>query len=188
VIAYSPTCFSSSPSSVLHSLCFSLALSSCIKRDSPYAFEPSLTLVPVSLLFHPFTSLASYLSLIILYHSCRYKGFCMYLRASCSAPKVHCPLSFLCVCTVVLCLEITLLHSRLPPFSFSLAIFIVRLSHTSPSSQYRRPVFVSGLLLVVDPDRWLLGGVTDPKPMCMLLHSRSDVCIGVVLVSPFNNC
>jgi hypothetical protein len=115
-------------------LFLSLALSSCIKRDSPYAFEPSLTLVPVSLLFHPFSSLASYLSLITLYHSCGYKGFCMYLRASCSAPNVHCPLSFLCVCTVVLCLEITLLHSRLPPFSFSLATFIVRLSHTPPSS------------------------------------------------------
>jgi hypothetical protein len=30
---------------------------------------------------------------------------------------------------------------------------------------------------VVDPDRWLLGGVTDPKAMCMLLHSRSGVRI-----------
>jgi hypothetical protein len=40
----------------------------------------------------------------------------MYLRPLCSAPNVHRPFPLPCVCTVVPCLEIASLHSRLSLF------------------------------------------------------------------------
>jgi hypothetical protein len=63
-----------------------------------------------------FLSLASYLSSIQLYQMCSYEGSRMYLRPLCSAPNVHRPFPLPCLCTVVPCLEIASLHSRLSLF------------------------------------------------------------------------
>ena len=66
-----------------------------------------------------FLSLASYLSSILLYQMCSYKGFCMYLRLLYSASNSSVPPSSSCVCAVALCVDIvSSLHSPFSTFAF----------------------------------------------------------------------